>query len=80
MKYSILITAVLALALAACSKDDTTTPAPETAPEAATPAGDAMAPAETAPAAPAEDTMAPAAPAADAAAPADEEAAAPKAE
>ncbi len=79
MKQSIIITALLALALTACNKEDGDTvvaPAPADAMAPAAPAdaapADAMAPAAPADAAPA-DAMAPAAPA-------DGEAAAPAAE
>jgi len=72
MKHSLLVAALLALSVAACSKP---APAPEAAPAApaAAPAPEA-APAPAAPAAPAADAAAPAAPAADAAAKPAEEA------
>ena len=67
MKQSLLVAALLAVALSACGKKEEAAPAPAPAPEAAAPAA---APAPAAPAADAAAPAAPAAPAADAAAPA----------
>jgi hypothetical protein len=58
MKQSLLVAALLAVALSACGKKEEAAPAPAPAPEAAAPA------AAPAPAAPAADAAAPAAPAA----------------
>ena len=70
MKQSLLVAALLAVALSACGKKEEAAPAPAPAPEAAAPAAPAAAPAAPEAAAPAAPAAAPADAAAPAAAPA----------